>query len=270
MSMALSLPPAAPAKSIPGRAAASQRGSPRSGRGWQLRIAIDARRRTRRARPRTREYAIGVKVFVDDYRHIGARGVAFSPHANVPWRRNACALGTAFPNIHSSFPLAKRKTLTDEVRQSHAADVPPDDGRRRVPHALGEPGAVPGYTAFGRRSSLATPDRKTFRRVERRDARKVTRFPFRSRRPVRTSGVFARAAGPVVTASPLGRACRRVRGMCSARQRPRADPGDGTVKRRSERMDKSLQTTGFPGGRVPARMGSDNDHDRTSARGSGA
>jgi hypothetical protein len=126
-------------------------------------------------------------------RRARASGVAFSPQALARSRQNACAVGTAFPNIHSSFPRAKRKTLTDEVRQPHAADVPPDDGRRCAPHAFGEPGAVPGYPAFGRRSSLATPDRKTFRRVERRDARKVTRTPFRSRRPVRTRGVFARA-----------------------------------------------------------------------------
>jgi hypothetical protein len=60
---------------------------------------------------------------------------------------------------------------------------------------------VPGRPAFGRPPPLATPDRKTFRRVERRDARKVTRISFRSRRPVRTSGVFARA--------PRGPSCLR-------------------------------------------------------------
>jgi hypothetical protein len=125
-------------------------------------------------------------------RRVDASSVAFSQHAPLRLRQNACAMRIVFPNIHSSFPRAKRKTLTDDVRPPHAADVPPDDRRRCAPHAFGGRGAVPGWPALRRRSSLATPDRKTFRRVERRDARKVTRIPFRSRRPMRTKLVFLR------------------------------------------------------------------------------
>jgi hypothetical protein len=139
-----------------------------------------------------------------------------------------------------------------------------------VPHALGEPGAVPGYPAFGRRSSLATPDRKTFRRVERRDARKVTRIPFRSRRPVRTSGVFARAS----PGHPFGRRREDGRqaggGMFPPRQRSRVGPAKGTAKRRKRLMTQRLRPFRTHAGHPCARLECIEQQDRASARGSSA
>jgi hypothetical protein len=92
---------------------------------------------------------------------------------------------------------------------------------------------VSGRPAFRRRPPLATPDRKTFRREERRNARKVTRIPFRSRRPVRTRRCLrARCPGlgpgGAAGTGVLPRADRDRRG--GARE---SGPGNGPTKRRA-------------------------------------
>lgn len=78
-------------------------------------------------------------------------------------------LNIRFPRFHTR--PARRNAHDD--RQPPTANAPHDASRRRVAHADCDLRSALGLPANGRQHALAAPDRKRFRRVDRREARKV-------------------------------------------------------------------------------------------------
>ena len=93
----------------------------------------------------------------------------------------ACEPAASFITIRTSFHTPRAKAAPMNLfGPPPCSNAPLDDRRRRVAHAVRDPRRALGFPADGRRPALAAPDRKTFRRGQRRDVRKVAPLPFQS------------------------------------------------------------------------------------------